>query len=167
MDDQTRHSLNTDRLQKAWAGIRPKFAAVLSDMEGKGWRPVVAFNIHRTVAEQAQLVHEGKSKVLYSFHNVTAKDGSPESLAMDVYDISAPYNEPLKFFLHLYGSAKAHGLHTGSVFGLNHAQVARLDRMVKLSAWDDKLPLGWDKWHVEPADITIAQAKAGQRPHFK
>jgi hypothetical protein len=168
VNDARRQGLNEERLKKSWPGIRPKFAAVLVDMEGKGWKPVVAENIFRTPAEQRRLVREGKSKTLSSFHTCTAEDGIPEALAMDVYDIRTPFNEPVRFFLELRSSARAHGLTTGAEFGLSRAQRARLDDVIRRRAFAEKTVVGWDGWHVQPRteDLSLAKAKAGRRPTF-
>lgn len=169
LTDTRRLALNEQRLLNAYAGMRTVFRAILADMEAQGQKPLVAENLFRTLEEQRQLVREGKSKVLFSFHTVTGGRGEPESLAMDVCDARTPFNEPVSFFLRLAASARKHGLETGARFGLNAAQTAFLMQVLDRRQFDQKVSLGWDPWHVQPRPetLTLAEAKAGKRPTFK
>lgn len=167
MTDAQRRKYNAERLLKVWSGMRPKIRAILDDLEGHGHIPLIAHNVWRSPSEQRQLVREGKSKLLYGFHNVTQADGDPESLAVDIVDARYPYNEPTKFFLHLRSSAQAHEMTTGATFGLSTKQVQRLDDVIINKDWGEKVHIGWDPWHCQPLGITPREAKAGKRPKFE
>lgn len=71
----------------------PRLFRVLRSLLSSGWSPKVASG-HRTIEHQARLVAEGKSKVKFSFHNATYKDGTPCALAADVVDSRWGWNTP-------------------------------------------------------------------------
>jgi hypothetical protein len=39
-----------------------------------------------------------------------------------------------------------------------------IDDAIAAEDWTAQVKIGWDPLHVEPTGITVAEAKAGQRP---
>jgi hypothetical protein len=113
-------------------------------------------------------IAKGVSRVRFSFHMATGRDGTPEALAADILDDDNPLgSDPAKerrFCLMLAGSAWAHGLNTGTLWGLGHADRAEVIAAVAGKDWEANVGLGWDAGHVEVKGITPAKAKRGQRP---
>lgn len=155
---------NAERLQLINPGMRPKVKAVISDLEQHGYRPLIDKGVWRSAAEQARKKAAGVSQVSYSYHNVTTPDGRPDSLAADITDNRWFWQSPKPFWLTLAGSAESHGLTTGIYWGLSQANRNRIRQAIKVRNWDAPVQIGWDAAHVEPANFTIAQARAGKRP---
>jgi hypothetical protein len=136
-------------------------------MEAQGFRPRIQ-DAHRTIEQQAVDVAAGHSTVLFSFHNVTGANGKPEALAVDMLDDDHPVdNVPRKYLITLASVAQTHGLHSGIFFfkkepppGTRQTLQAAVDNL----NFDPHVTIGFDPTHLEPTGITIAQAKAGQRP---
>lgn len=164
MTNEQRKIANAQRLQKIYPTLRPKIAAIISDLEGKGWQPVIDGQVYRTPAQQARLKAEGKSKVSYSFHTVTGPNGEPQSLAADIVDIRYAWNAPSRYWLQLASSAEAHGMQTGIRWGLSTPKRAIINALIRSKDWSAKYALGWDAAHTEVVGISLAQAKAGKRP---
>lgn len=165
-----RQADNAARLQKIYPTLRPKVAAVLSDLEHHGHRPLIDFQVHRTPAEQAALVRKGYSHTYYSYHNVTGPKskqfpkGRPESLAADITDCRWFWNSPQPFWLKLARSAEMHDMNTGIYWGLPTVQRQRLRLAIATQEFDYRGPLGWDTAHIEARTVTLSQAKRGLRP---
>lgn len=87
--------------------------AVLKDLRGHGWRPIIATS-WRDPAEQAQKYKQGLSKVRWGFHCFT-RSGKPSALAADIVDSRYLWGIPQshEFWRDLGSSAKAHGLGWG------------------------------------------------------
>ena len=155
---------NAERLQLINPGMRPKVKAVLSDLEQHGYRPLIDSGVWRSIAEQAKKKAAGVSQVSYSYHNVTTADGRPDSLAADITDNRWFWSSPTPYWLTLAGSAESHQLTTGIYWGLSQNDRNKIRQAIKVRNWNANVPLGWDTAHVEPANFTIAQARAGKRP---
>lgn len=164
MTKQERDKLNAQRLQKVYVTLRPKLQAVLDDMEGHGWQPLIDAAVHRTPAEQLALFNKGYSKTKFSFHNCTGKGNTPESLAADITDARHGWSSPSKFWLMLTASAEAHGLSTGIRWGLSKAERQTIDKALASRNFDAKINLGWDTAHVEVQGISLLAARLGKRP---
>jgi hypothetical protein len=39
-----------------------------------------------------------------------------------------------------------------------------IDAAIASQDWDVNVKVGWDPTHVQPTDVTVAEAKAGKRP---
>lgn len=162
--NQKRVANNVDRLKKVSPSIRPNVIAVLAELEAAGYQPQIDAQVWRSPAQQAKLKAEGKSTVSYSYHNATTAGGTPDSLAVDIVDVRWQWNAPNSFWLRLAAAAERHGLASGIYWGLSTAQRAAISKAIAEKNWNAKVVLGWDTAHVEPANFTIAKAKAGQRP---
>ncbi len=105
-----------------------------------------------------------RAKVRFGFHNVTAKDGSPEGLAVDMLDDDHPLAPTKNYLLHLAAAAEKAGVVTGIRWGVPKKLIQAIDAAVAARDWDAQVKIGWDPTHVEPVGLTIAQAKSGERP---
>lgn len=132
----TRSARNSAHLRKLDPRIRAKVAAVLSDLSGHGWQPLIVSS-YRSVAEQAALKAAGRSTVSFSFHN-HAQGGIPAALAADIVDARYLWTIPQghQYWRHLGSSARAHGMTWGG-------------------DWK-RFP---DVAHIEIKGISLAQAK--------
>lgn len=165
MTEAERKARNASKLLELHAWFRPKVGAILADLEGHGWRPRIQ-EAWRSAADQATAYRSGRSKLRWGFHCATANDGRAEALAADIVDDNRPYDETRPFLLQLAASAAAHGLETGIWFSLSQARRRRLMEALERREWHYSGPIGWDPWHVQPKPetLTVAQARAGQRP---
>jgi hypothetical protein len=95
-----------------------KAKAVMRDLEGKGWRPLIASGL-RTPKEQQAKVDASKSRTLKSKHLAQA-DGYGH--ALDIVDCRYTWvnfkslDQLLLYRKHLGSSAKAHGLRWGGLW---------------------------------------------------
>lgn len=75
--------------EKKLRSMKPEMAAkvrvVLERLAARGFQPKIFYG-WRSVAVQAQLFAEGKSKVRFSFHNAQLPDGTPCAYAADIID---------------------------------------------------------------------------------
>jgi hypothetical protein len=94
--------------------LRTKVEAVMYSLRRLGYKPTIT-NAWRSVCEQARLVQQKRSKVLFSFHNVQHPDGTPNAYAADIVDENYQYDlarkETLLFFDALGKEAKKVGLY--------------------------------------------------------
>jgi hypothetical protein len=135
------------KLLDLYPDFRRRVLWVLRDLQGKGWEPVVA-SAWRSEEEQLNLFRMKRSKLKYGFHNVTSKQGRPESLAADIVDRRWYWNMPIlkimKYRKDIMSSCKAHGLLSGG-------------------AWLSFGVYG-DFAHVEAVGVSVGEAKIGKRP---
>ncbi len=164
MMEQERVRLNAERLLLLDACLHRQVAAVLSDLEAQGLRPLIAKDVFRTPARQLELYRQGRSKVRWGFHNATTRDGQPGALAADIVDADLAWNARRDFWLRLGEAALRRGLNWGGMFGLSAAQKTALRIALEARNYSVKLALGWDVAHIQIAGITIAEARAGKRP---
>lgn len=153
-------------LQKMYPGIRPKVRAVLTDMEGHGYKPIIDAGVYRTPREQLAKVRAGYSKVTYSYHCVTGRNGAPESLAADITDQRWGWSghAPRSYWLKQANAAREHGLHSGIYFGLSAYDKARLGHALVNRIWDYSGPRGWDEAHIQDSRLSLSRVKRGERP---
>jgi hypothetical protein len=134
--------------------LRERVGYVLEDLRARGWNPIVPeiFGKYgtgfRSQADQAKLrkTNPGRTRVKFSFHNVTAADGKPQSMAVHITDPSVGSNPKRghPFVEDLQAISERHGLRTGN-------------------KW--KKP--WDPLHVQLFDNSALRAvRAGRRPHL-
>jgi hypothetical protein len=157
---------NKAGLQKMHSSMRPKVRAVLSGLEGHGYKPIIDVGVYRSPVEQAAKVRAGYSKVSYSYHCVTGKNGQPESLAADVTDQRWGWtgSTPRAYWLKQANAAREHGLHSGAYFGLSTANKSRLKSALLARNWNYPGPFGWDWAHVEASGLSLGRVKRGERP---
>jgi peptidoglycan L-alanyl-D-glutamate endopeptidase CwlK len=93
------------------AGFRAKVVKVIERLAESGFQPNIVFG-WRSTAVQKRLHDEGKTKVLFSFHNAQTPQGVPNAWAVDIVDKRWAWNEPdcHKFFKALGAEGKKEGL---------------------------------------------------------
>ena len=163
MKEADRKKRNEDRLQELYPTFRARLKRVITALESAGIRPRIQDG-WRSPADQKKAFDEGHSKLLFGFHNVTAADGTPESLAVDLLDDDAPLNVGKSYLLQLAAAAEKAGLMTGIRWGVPAKLVAAIDEAIAAEDWKAPVKVGWDPTHVQPTDVTVAQARAGKRP---
>ena len=92
-----------------------KVQAVIKALEDEGFKPKIFYG-WRSVAVQLDLFNRKRSKVKFSFHNATLKDGLPNSYAADIIDSRYAWSdrpETTKFWEALGKAAKEQGLYWG------------------------------------------------------
>jgi hypothetical protein len=165
MNEERRKARNEQRLGELHPPFARRISQVIGDLEKAGYRPRIQ-EAYRSPEKQLEAYSSGHSKLKYGFHNVTADDGTPESLAVDLYDDDRPLNPTTAYLLQLSAAAWKRGLATGILWGLDGRQKQIVTAAIEARDWQRKVRVGWDPWHIEPSGITVAQAKAGQRPTF-
>ena len=163
MKDSDRKARNKDRLSELFPTFRQRVENVIRDLESEGIRPRIQ-DAWRSPADQLLAFQQHHSKVKFGFHNVTANNGSPEALAVDMLDDDHPLNPSKNYLLHLAASAEKAGLVSGIRWGVPKKLVAAIDAAIAAQDWAAKVKIGWDPTHLQPVGITIAEAKSGKRP---
>jgi len=163
MKEAARKARNSQRLSELYQTFRVRIEKVIADLEGNGIRPRIQDG-WRSVADQRMAFDTGHSKLRYGFHNVTAPNGTPEALAADLLDDDSPVSMGKGYFLQLAAAAEAAGLVTGIRWGVPKKLVGAIDAAIAAKDWNANVKVGWDPTHVQPRDVTVAQAKAGTRP---
>jgi hypothetical protein len=163
MKEPARLQRNADRLKECHPKYRARLAKVIKALEDDGERPRIQDG-WRSVADQLKAYNAGHSKLKFGFHNVTAADGTPEALAVDLLDVDAPLAPGTPYLLKLAAAAEKAGLITGVRWGLPQRLRLGIDTAIAAQDWRAPVRVGWDPTHVETTDVTVAQAKKGQRP---
>jgi hypothetical protein len=147
--------------------LHPAFGArvlrLIGALESAGYRPRIQ-QAYRSLEEQQQKLAGGTSEVVWSFHNATNDDGSPAALAVDLLDDDSPIRPRMAYLMKLAIECRALQLQTGILWGLADGPRSRLADAILNGRTDWISGVGWDPTHVQPSDITLAQAKHGMRP---
>jgi hypothetical protein len=165
MIESARIARNKERLGECFPTFAARVAGVIKDMEALGFRPRIQA-AHRTIADQKKAHDQGFSHVLFGFHNVTGKNGKPESLAVDMLDDDHP-DETVsrKYLITLASIGQKHGLASGIFFDLKPPAARKtLQDAIDEHNFDKNIKIGFDPTHLEATGLTIAEAKAGKRP---
>jgi hypothetical protein len=159
-----------DRLERnrsMLAQCHPEFArrvrCLIVQLEHDGYRPRIQ-EAWRSETRQKALVKAKKSTVLWGYHNATGVDGTPEALAVDLLDDDRPLVPPMKYLLKLAAHAKRVQCATGIAWGLTKGPRELLEAAIAEGRWSYVGARGWDPCHVEPVDVSIADARKGKRP---
>lgn len=163
MKEADRKKRNDTRLLELYTTFRARLEKVIVALESKGIRPRIQ-DAWRSPADQEKAFRSGHSKLLFGFHNVTASNGTPEALAVDLIDDDSPLSPSKNYLLQLAAAAEATGLVTGIRWGVPKNLIGAIDAAIASQDWDANVKVGWDPTHVQPTDVTVAQAKAGKRP---
>jgi hypothetical protein len=158
-----RKKRNADRLKELYPTFRARLESVIASLEDAQLRPRIQ-DAWRSLADQKSAFEKGNAKVLYGFHNVTGPNDTPESLAVDLLDDDNPLSPGKPYLLQLAAAAEKEGLVTGIRWGVPAKLVLGIDAAIAKKDWDASVKIGWDPTHVQPTDITIAEAKSGKRP---
>jgi len=163
MKETDRKKRNDTRLLELYPTFRTRLEKVIVALESKGIRPRIQ-DAWRSPADQKKAFDSGHSKLLFGFHNVTGSNGTPEALAVDLLDDDSPLNPSKNYLLQLAAAAEAAGLITGIRWGVPKKLIGAIDAAIASQDWDANVKVGWDPTHVQPTDVTVAQARAGKRP---
>jgi len=163
MEEAARIERNRQRMTTLYPAFAARLARVIRRLEQDGLRPRIQV-AWRSPDDQLAAFRSGHSMLRFGFHNVTAADGTPEALAVDLLDDSSPLNPGKPYLLQLAAAAAEEQLATGIRWGLPAALRAAIDAAIAARDWKAPVKVGWDPLHVEPTGITVPQAKAGRRP---
>lgn len=163
MDEEARKARNVQRMTTLFPTFAARLARVIASLEEEDLRPRVQ-DAWRSPQDQLIAFNSGHSKLKFGFHNVTAEDGKPEALAVDLLDDNAPLSPGKPYILRLAAAAEAEGLTTGIRWGLPKALRAAIDAALAAQDWKATVKIGWDPLHVEVSGLTVQEAKGGKRP---
>lgn len=163
MQDAARKARNAQRLAELYPAFAARVSAIIASLEADGYRPRIQDG-WRSPQSQLEAFNNGNSKLEFGYHNITGADGNPESLAVDLLDDDFPLNSRPDYLLHLAAAAGKVMCQTGIRWGLPDALRAAIDAAIAARNWNARLKIGWDPTHVEPTDVTVAEARAGKRP---
>ena len=163
MEENARIARNTQRLTELYPGFAQRLRSIVAALEAQGFRPRIQ-DAWRSPADQLKAFNSGNSKLQFGFHNVTGPDGQPESLAVDLLDDDSPLTSRREYLLRLAAAAASAHCQTGVAWGLPPALREAVATAIASGNFTANVKIGWDPTHVEPADITVAQARTGARP---
>lgn len=163
MDESARKQRNRDRLAELFPAFRRRIRGLIRELEGQGFRPRIQ-QAWRSPEEQRQAFETGHSKLLFGYHNVTGDGGRPEALAVDLLDDDNPLNPRREYLLRLAALAGKRRLTTGVRWGLPQSLRDAIDQAIVAADWRAPVKVGWDPCHVEPTDVSVADARNGGRP---
>ena len=163
MNEERRRARNAARLDQLHPAFARRVRAIIDGLESEGLRPRIQ-DAWRDPAAQLRAYQRGRSRLRFGFHNLTGLDGEPESLAADILDDDHPAREGVSYLLRLAAAAEAHQCTTGIRWGLPARLRAGIDEAIASRSWEAALKIGWDPCHVQPADLTLAEARKGKRP---
>lgn len=153
---QTEPGHSTNSADALNPGFRTRLDAMFRQLRSEGFSPTIRES-WRDQERQNYYLSKGWSTVSYSYHMVTDSHGNPDALAADVYDAKALTDDgAAQFYFRLRKLAPSFGFESGGAYKPTSARWAKYS--------DDLGPLGWDPVHLEPANFSIASAKAGKRP---
>jgi hypothetical protein len=163
MKEEARRARNV----RALADLHPVFgrrvAGIIGALERLAYRPRIQ-DAWRSPEDQLAAFNSGNSRLKFGFHNISGANGEPEALAVDLLDDDFPLNPRRDYLLHLAAAAQHAECRTGLAWGLPPTLAAAAEAAVADADWSAEVKIGWDPTHVEPADLTVAQAAAGRRP---
>jgi hypothetical protein len=163
MNEAQRKQRNTARLAECFPTFSSRVAAVIRELEAAGLRPRIQ-DAWRSIPDQLIAFNAGHSKIKFGFHNVTGKHGEKEALAVDLLDDNAPLEPSTKYLLMVAKAARNNGLQTGILWGLPKRLQQGVEAAIAAGNFDARVRVGWDPTHIEPAGITVAEARGGERP---
>lgn len=163
MTEEARKQRNADRMAELFPTFRNRLLRVIADLEAMGERPRIQ-DAWRSPEDQLKAFRSGHSQIKFGFHNVTGSNGEKQALAVDLLDDNHPLNMGTKYLLKLALASEQNGLATGIRWGLPEKLRTGINDALAQQAFDAKVKIGWDPSHVQPTGITVAEAKAGERP---
>jgi len=129
----------SDSLEALAPAFRVRVARMVVALAAMGYRlgeHYVPGSTWRSKERQRFIVDKGWSRTMRSKHAVTAADGTPAAMAVDMFPLMAKEAEKAAFYTALMASAEREGLVSGGSWGRTNATWA-------------KYGLGWDPGHVE------------------
>ena len=163
MTEPDRLARNTTRLMECHPVFGLRVSRIIAQLEGMGYRPRIQ-EAHRSAEDEAKAVAAGTSQAHWSFHMALTPEGDPDALAVDLLDDDHPVTPPNAYLLKLAAVASRHLCETGILWGLAPAIRVKVHDAVADGNWTAVLPIGWDPTHLQPVDVSLAQARRGIRP---
>jgi hypothetical protein len=155
---------NTAKVLELHPAFGARIVKLIAVMEAAGYRPRIQ-QAYRSIEEQQKNVAKGVSEVVWSFHNATDPDGTPSALAVDLLDDDSPLRPRMAYLMRLAIECRPLLLQTGILWGMSAGPREQLAAAIAARRFDWVGPMtGWDPLHVQPSDVTLAQAKHGARP---
>jgi hypothetical protein len=163
MKEPDRLARNAQRLTECYEDFGKRVRKIIAELEAIGYRPRIQA-AYDTPEEEAEAFAHGYSKVQHSFHGITGLEGQPASLAVDLLDDDHPLDPTSTYCLSLAIAAAKHHCQTGIQWELPQADRARLRAAINMGNASARVRIGYDPTHLEPSDISLAQALSGARP---
>ncbi len=158
-----RAARNREKLSELYPLFADRVRAILSDLEGVGLKP----RIHvawRSPEEEMAAYKAGLTLSTRSMHGLIGRLCQPEALAVDIVEDDDPAAIRTLFALQLAYAARAHACETGILLGLPVRLANAVDAAITRGEWNAAVKIGWNPLHVQPAGLTLGEAKAGKRP---
>jgi peptidoglycan L-alanyl-D-glutamate endopeptidase CwlK len=159
MTTEARRRRNQDLLRQLDPVFANRIWTLLQDLTQLGERPRLQ-DAWRDPKEQRRLKQAGLSEVSWSFHNA-CRGPTPSALAVHVLDDRHPLNPSPRYLIRLAHHAHGLRLQTGILWGLRGTIREATEAAVLTGNLDFRGKMGWDPLHVEPRDLTLADAKRG------
>jgi hypothetical protein len=156
LTDGQRQMTNRERLAQCDASFAASVRAVIHDLESCGFKPWVAES-WRSRENQVQAFTLGHSEVKFGFHNVVGTRREPRAFAVDLIDTPGADNPSQEYALRLSSAAHRYRLTTGILWGLSNRQRRVVGKAVETPQIDQRVKIGWDPCHLEPADRSLSQ----------
>lgn len=171
MNEEARKKRNAAMLELCNPVFRVGVRHLLDHLESWGLRPRInEGDSWRSLEAEARAQASGNSGVTWGMHNAMTIDGRPDALAVDLTDDDSPL-APRAVFLHRVNEAVGSlGLMTGILWG--HPKGRRLTQeekdliiaACKTGDWSHVERIGFDPLHIQPAGLSLSDARAGKRP---
>jgi hypothetical protein len=161
--EDARRARNARALKELHPAFGRRVSQIIAALERLHYRPRIQ-DAWRSPQAQLEAFNAGNSRLEFGFHNVTGANGEAEALAVDLLDDDFPLNPRRDYLLRRAAAATDVSCRTGVAWGLPPNLAAAVEAAVASGQWNAKVKIGWDPTHVEPVDVTLAQAAAGRRP---
>lgn len=159
--ESERRANNQLRLSECEPGFAADVGHVLRGLELLGLRPWIRES-WRSPQDQDRAFRSGRSEIRLGFHNVTGRNGEHRSFAVDIVEgIDQTTTKP-GYAVALARLAGSHRLKTGVLWGLMDFERPAVERAIQNPRLpvDRYLKLGWDPCHLEPLNLSLADALA-------
>lgn len=165
MIEKARKARNEQMLGELNPVMAERVRSILAFLEGLGRRPRIQC-AWRSEKEQIAKMKAGNSKLPWGMHCATTPQGKPDSLAVDVIDDDDPLESDTDrtYLLQVAAAARQAKCVSGVLWGIPPAMQGPTNAAIEKRDWKAQVRIGWDPCHVQAADVTVAQAKAGKRP---
>jgi hypothetical protein len=162
--------MNDDRLASCDAGFSVRVRAVIEELESYGFKPRIVESWRSPMA-QRRAVASGRSLVTFGFHNIVGSRREPRAFAVDLVQ-SERATPTLNYAFRLAALAARHRLDTGILWGLSKEERDAVYKAMAKPRVAAPVKIGWDPCHLQPADMTVAQAleaaaQSGATPTFE
>jgi hypothetical protein len=146
-----------EKLMECDPSIVGRVRDTIADLEAIGFKPSIKA-AWRSAEEQGRAFYNGRSDLRFGFHNLTGDHGERRAFSVDlVEDVNRATTSP-RFALTLAFFASRHHMRSGVLWGLNERQQQAVISAIANRTFDSKVEIGWDPCHLEPDDMSLAEA---------